>query len=497
MVAAFSRVASRGAAFTRGLRYPNSALLVVVKDTPCWTAAAAASYHSRSLGLQVGGSVRQTHSHPLLRSTPVITVRAVLTCPPGAPGHRQLSSFSDIFKSAFTVKASSQDTDVSAGVDSVGAGLQSPVVGVGVDGSVGGVGVADISTSVPPPPPPPSLQAASETVEYIPLPPVPPDAVEVPLTALGEPTFASLGLGGWSPIGIMQNCLEYIHISGTLPWWATIAIATVILRSLIFPLVVVSQRNAAKMNNYMPQLQVLQMKMTEARNSGDQINAARYSQEMVMFMKEKELSPLRNIVVPFAQAPIFISMFIGLRRMANLPVDSLREGGLAWFTDLTLADPYYLLPIITSCTMLATIELGTDGARLSSQNMQAMKYVLRALPFVIFPFTMNFPAAILCYWVSTNLFSLVQVGFLRVPAVRDYFKIDPLIKHKPETLPKKKGAVEGFKESWKNMKIAREIEERHRYDEMRFKKAGTGPVVRTYRHDPTKKIINVQAKVKK
>lgn len=47
------------------------------------------------------------------------------------------------------------------------------------------------------------------------------------------------------------------------------------------------------------------------------------------------------------------------------------------------------------------------------------------------------------------------------------------------------------------MKIAREIEERHRYDEIRFKKAGTGPVVRTYRHDPTKKIINVQAKVKK
>ncbi|MPC63126.1 Mitochondrial inner membrane protein OXA1L [Portunus trituberculatus] len=233
--------------------------------------------------------------------------------------------------------------------------------------------------------------------------------------------------------------------------------------------------------------------------------AARYSQELVTFMKEKQLSPLRNIVVPFAQAPIFISMFIGLRRMANLPLDSLKEGGLAWFMDLTLADPYYLLPIITSCTMLATIELGTDGARLSSQNMQAMKYVLRGLPFVIFPFTMNFPAAILCYWVSTNMFSLVQVGFLRVPAIRDYFQIDPLIKHKPETLPqKKKGAVEGFKDypcssitAWKNMKIAREIEERHKYDEIRFKKAGTGPIVRTYRHDPTKKIINVQAKVKK
>lgn len=358
----------------------------------------------------------------------------------------------------------------------------------------GSLGTADPSTAVPPPPPlPPST--AGEAVEYIPLPPAPPESVGPALNALGEPTFESLGLGGWSPVGLIQSALEFIHVSVGLPWWGTIAIATVILRSLIFPLVVVSQRNAAKMNNYMPQLQVLQMKMSEARTSGDHLNAARYSQEIMMFMKEKELSPMRNIMVPLAQAPIFISMFIGLRRMANLPVESLKDGGLWWFTDLTVADPYYLMPIITSLTMLATIELGTDGQRL--QNMQMMKYVLRGLPILIFPFTMNFPAAVLCYWVSTNLFSLVQVGFLRLPAMREYFRIEKLISHKPEALPqKKKGPVEGFKESWTNMKISKEIEERHRYDEMRFKKAGLGPVVRTYRHDPTKKVINVQAKMK-
>lgn len=54
--------------------------------------------------------------------------------------------------------------------------------------------------------------------------------------------------------------------------------------------------------------------------------------------------------------------------------------------------------------------------------------------------------AILCYWVSTNLFSLVQVGILRIPAVRDYFKIEKMAEHKKETLPEKKGFVEGFQE---------------------------------------------------
>lgn len=57
------------------------------------------------------------------------------------------------------------------------------------------------------------------------------------------------------------------------------------------------------------------------------------------------------------QAPIFISFFFGLRKMANLPVESMREGGLWWFTDLTIADPYCLLPLITSVTLWITMEV--------------------------------------------------------------------------------------------------------------------------------------------
>lgn len=76
-----------------------------------------------------------------------------------------------------------------------------------------------------------------------------------------------------------------------------------------------------------------------------------------------------------------------------------------------------------------------------------MRYVLRALPVIIIPFTINFPGAILCYWVSTNFISLLQVGFLRIPSVRSYFNIDPLVTHNPENLPvKPKPFVEGMKE---------------------------------------------------
>lgn len=275
-------------------------------------------------------------------------------------------------------------------------------------------------------------------------------------------------------------------------------IGTVFVRTVIFPLVILSQRNSAKMNNNLPQMQFLQMKLTEARQSGNAIDSARYTQEMVAFMKDKELNPFKNMLVPLAQAPLFISFFIGLRQMANAPVESMATGGLFWFVDLTVPDQFFLLPIITSFTMLATIEVGTDGARLAAANLQTMKYVLRALPFVILPFTVNFPGAILTYWTCSNFISLAQVGILKIPKVRDYFKIDKLITHKAEDLPqKKKGFREGLKDSWTNMKITRELEDRRRIDDIVFQKAAKGAIQKTYKFDPTKARFSNSIEAKK
>jgi hypothetical protein len=80
-----------------------------------------------------------------------------------------------------------------------------------------------------PPAVPPEV-VVSETVpplDNIPDPPAIPLEVETLVETLplsGEPTFASLGLGGWSPVGIVQNCMEYLHISCDLPWWMSIVI---------------------------------------------------------------------------------------------------------------------------------------------------------------------------------------------------------------------------------------------------------------------------------
>ena len=73
--------------------------------------------------------------------------------------------------------------------------------------------------------------------------------------------FASLGLGGYSPIGLIQSSLEYLHVQANLPWWLAIISCTIALRVLMFPLSVKVQANGARMNNIQPEMEKLMEKM--------------------------------------------------------------------------------------------------------------------------------------------------------------------------------------------------------------------------------------------
>lgn len=55
-------------------------------------------------------------------------------------------------------------------------------------------------------------------------PPLPTEEIIEAVVSNGEPTLASMGLGGWGPVGIVQQCLEFLHIGWDIPWWGAIAI---------------------------------------------------------------------------------------------------------------------------------------------------------------------------------------------------------------------------------------------------------------------------------
>ncbi|XP_010899007.2 mitochondrial inner membrane protein OXA1L [Esox lucius] len=298
-----------------------------------------------------------------------------------------------------------------------------------------------------------------------------------------ELSLSELGLGSATPVGLVQNMLEFMHVDMGMPWWGAIVAGTILARIMVFPVIVKGQREAAKLNNVMPEMTKLTNKMNEAKQSGNKFDFAKAYSDLTMFQKKNDVNPLRGFLVPLVQTPVFISFFIALRKMSYLPVPSMQTGGCLWFLDLTAADPFYILPIAVTATMFAILELGAESG-VDNPNLKAMKTVFRIMPFVILPLTINFPTAVFTYWMTSNCFSLAQVGLLKHPLVRKKLRIPERISHPSSALPQNEGFIETVKKGWKNAQLAQQLEERERRIKNHLDIASKGPLRQTFTHNP-------------
>lgn len=155
----------------------------------------------------------------------------------------------------------------------------------------------------------------------------------------------------------------------------------------MLPLFIRARRNAAVTYNVGPQIEEIQKRMMAGKNKSEVLQAR---QEYYDFMSKHGISPVATLFPILGNASIFTSMFFALNGMANLPVESLKVGGLAWFTDLTVSDPYFLLPIFTTSSLLLNLKVGGDGASLDTLP-PFMRKVLFALPLISLPVMCAFP----------------------------------------------------------------------------------------------------------
>ncbi|KAL3046321.1 hypothetical protein OYC64_004349 [Pagothenia borchgrevinki] len=286
-------------------------------------------------------------------------------------------------------------------------------------------------------------------------------AAEVLQAVVTEPSLAALGLASRTPVGMVQNLLEYIHIDLGIPWWGAIVVGTVIARLAVFPVIVKGRREAAKLHNVMAVFGRLNNQMSEAQNSGNKLEFAKANFRLSLFKNQLNVNPLRAFIVPLIQAPVFISFFMALMKMSELPVPSMQSGGLLWFPDLTAADPFYILPVIVTGTMFFILEFGVVSG-VENPQLRHLKTVFRIMPFVVLPFTISFPTAVFTYWLTSNCFSLGQVALLRHPLVRERLKIPAMIPAMiPHPIPANSdGLLESIRQSWKNTQMARELAEK-------------------------------------
>ncbi|VDO95854.1 unnamed protein product [Soboliphyme baturini] len=288
------------------------------------------------------------------------------------------------------------------------------------------------------------LSVGSSTIAVADLPPIPEpplpvtdEQLEVINNIIGN-NLDYLGLGNYTPSGIVQIMLCYIHGTLGVPWWQGIMICsetrrnatlsrTTLVRLSTVPVMLASQRNSALMGTMTKGMQHYNNKLLDAKRRKDTFQQQLIMLEMQEYMKEKGAMRLymKTVGISFVQGAIFLTYFYALRGMSMAPVLSLTQGGFLWVTDLTLPDPTWILPAYSALTIAMILELGIETG-ISTASMSKFKWVMRLMPFGIFFFIKGFPSAMLLHWATSNTFSLVIAVLFQVPAIRTALKIPPL-----------------------------------------------------------------------
>jgi len=233
------------------------------------------------------------------------------------------------------------------------------------------------------------------------------------------PTLADLSY--W-PTDLVVWGIEFLHASFGFPYWQAILVGTACLRIPMFPISAKMMRSTAKMTIMKPDLEKLTSKM---KNDPDKsvVKQSYYHKEMQALMKKHGSNPFTGVLMLLIQMPVFLSCFFGLQKLGDY-VD-LTNGGALWFTDLSAADPTYLLPVLCSATFLGMGELG--GA-LSPESGSA-KTFMRVAAVASLPFTLNVPQGVLLYWSFSNCVQLIQQRTLKTPWMKTFFDIPEIPEH--------------------------------------------------------------------
>jgi YidC/Oxa1 family membrane protein insertase len=183
--------------------------------------------------------------------------------------------------------------------------------------------------------------------------------------------------------------LEKLHgLTGN--WGAAIILLTVLIKLMFFPLSAASYKSMAKMKLITPRL----TKLREMYGNDRQ----KMNQAMMELYKTEKINPLGGCFPIVVQIPVFIALYWVL-----LAAIELRHAPfMLWIKDLAALDPYFVLPIL----MTATMVLQTRMNPTPPDPVQAK--VMKFMPFVFSIFFFFFPAGLVLYWLVNNILSILQ-----------------------------------------------------------------------------------------
>ncbi len=193
----------------------------------------------------------------------------------------------------------------------------------------------------------------------------------------------------WFISGPIFVVMQWIH-SYVNNWGFAIILITCLIKLIFFPLSAKSYLSMAKMRELQPKIKELREKVGDDRQK---LGAA----TMELYRKEK-VNPLGGCLPIIVQIPVFIALYWVLMESVELR----QAPFMFWIHDLSIRDPFYILPVLMGLSMFVQQRLNPAPP----DPMQAK--IMMFLPLVFTIMFLNFPAGLVLYWLVNNCLSVLQ-----------------------------------------------------------------------------------------
>jgi YidC/Oxa1 family membrane protein insertase len=225
-------------------------------------------------------------------------------------------------------------------------------------------------------------------------------------------------------IDLTESIMVFIYDHVVASWGLSIIGLTIVVRLVLLPLTLRQFKSMQALQKLQPEIKKLQAKYKDDKQ--------RLNQEMMKFYQENKVNPLGSCLPLIAQMPVFISLFYMLRTdlkhdicpgiasyavehhttVSKVNCDQVDPGSakFLFIPDLTAkATGAVLITLILLyvASQLASSLLMTVSADKSQRRMMI------ALPLIFVAFIINFPAGLLVYWITTNVWTIVQQYIVR------------------------------------------------------------------------------------
>ena len=203
---------------------------------------------------------------------------------------------------------------------------------------------------------------------------------------------------------VMRHVLDWFHSTLGLSWAWSIVATTVVVRMLLVPLTVRQIHSMQNLQRFAPQMKEIQKKYKHDK--------AKQNEELMRFYKENQINPAASCLPMLAQFPVFIALYYALRHFNQHPpggAAAIRNGDFSWLhfvPNITVHTTsfwggYVLLVVYVGSQMASTLYMSA-----TVDKMQRRLFMIMPLVFVFV--IARFPAGLVLYWMTTNLWTVGQ-----------------------------------------------------------------------------------------